>query len=107
MWVKGIQVGFDFAYTLTQMMQWQLLLPWGSTQMITQFHPNSCTYQISSLPPTNMELEYGLLEDCFPLQTGGYPRNHDCFREGTCTVGFYPSSCQFVGFVEGPSQLRH
>lgn len=37
---------------------------------------------VSTLPPTNMEGEHGLLEDCFPLQTGGYPPDHECFREG-------------------------
>ena len=26
-----------------------------------------------TIPPTNMEVEYGLLEDCLPLQTGGFP----------------------------------
>ena len=27
----------------------------------------------STLPETIMEVEHGLLEDCFPLQTGGFP----------------------------------
>ena len=32
-----------------------------------------CTYNKHTLPGTNMEVDNGLLENHFPLQTGGFP----------------------------------
>ena len=34
-----------------------------------------------TLPPTNMEVEHGLLEDCFLLLNRWFTHFHDCFSE--------------------------